>query len=92
VWCVCFYKVHVDSIEIIQRKFIRFALSRLSWLNSVIFPPYIGRCKLLENQPLKSRQINFDFERVAPEKCQYLGIGSIDFSPSTCFEHCIRFY
>ncbi len=41
-------------------KFIRFALSRLPWLNSMILPPYIDRCKLLDIQPLQLRLINFD--------------------------------
>jgi hypothetical protein len=47
-----YYQVHVDRIVMIQRRFIRFELSRLPWPNSMILP-------LLDIQPLQSKQINF---------------------------------
>jgi hypothetical protein len=55
-----YYQVHIDRIEMIQRRFIRFALSRLPWLDSMNLPPYVDRCKLLDIQPLQLRRINFD--------------------------------
>jgi hypothetical protein len=58
--CSPYYKVHEDRIGMIQRKFIKFALSRIPWFSSMILPPYVDRCKLLDIQPLQSRRMNFD--------------------------------
>lgn len=43
-------------IESIQRKFIRFALRTLPWIDPVVLPPYENRCKLLGLDTLAKRR------------------------------------
>jgi hypothetical protein len=39
--------VHVDMVERMQRRFIRYALRGLGWTNTYDLPPYEHRCSLL---------------------------------------------
>jgi hypothetical protein len=40
--------VHIDRIETIQRKFVRFTLGFLGWRTDIALPPYCNRCNLLD--------------------------------------------
>jgi hypothetical protein len=57
----------------------------------MMFPKHLLDPKSIEPMP------KFDIFRksiptgAAPENCQYLGIGSMDFGSSTCFGNVIRF-
>jgi hypothetical protein len=53
-----YYSVHENKIERVQKKFIRFALRRLGWMDERKnkFPPYESRCKLLTLDTLKKRR------------------------------------
>jgi hypothetical protein len=43
-----YYGVHIDRIEAVQRKFVRFVLRFLGWQTGVVFSPYCQRCKLID--------------------------------------------
>jgi hypothetical protein len=47
VW-LPFYDVHVDRIECVQRKFVRYALQELGWMDMNDIHPYEDRCVLIE--------------------------------------------
>lgn len=55
-----YYKVHIDRIESIQKKFLRCALSNLPWSNPIILPPYKDRLILLDLKSLESRRVAAD--------------------------------
>jgi hypothetical protein len=42
-----FYDVHVNRIERMQRKFVRYALRGLGWTEMHDLPPYVNRCALI---------------------------------------------
>jgi Reverse transcriptase (RNA-dependent DNA polymerase) len=50
------YGVHVNRIERVQRKFIRFALRDLGWTDMHDLPPYENRCALLNIDTLFKRR------------------------------------
>jgi hypothetical protein len=39
-----FYGAHIDRIERVQKKFVRYALRGLRWMDMFDFPPYVDRC------------------------------------------------
>jgi hypothetical protein len=39
-----FYDVHVNKVEHVQRRFIRYSLSGLGWTDAYDSPPYEHRC------------------------------------------------
>jgi hypothetical protein len=45
-----------ERVEAVQRRFVRFALRRLSWNNPFQLPSYESRCKLIELQTLRIRR------------------------------------
>ena len=45
--CQVSYELRIRRIETIQRKFIRFALRGLGWVDSIHLPPYNDRLKLI---------------------------------------------
>lgn len=55
-----YYQIHINRLESVQRKFIRFALKGLPWSDPYNLPPYEHRIKLLQIQPLSQRRINND--------------------------------
>jgi hypothetical protein len=42
-----FYGAHIDRIERVQRKFVRYALRGLGWTNMCDLPPYVDRYALI---------------------------------------------
>lgn len=55
VWSPC-YNTHSLRIEAVQRRFLRFALRGLPWLDSFHLPPYADRLQLINLQPLDKRR------------------------------------
>jgi hypothetical protein len=51
-----FYDVHVDKVERVQRRFIRYALRGLGWTDVYDLPPYEHRCGLLRLDTLVKRR------------------------------------
>lgn len=51
-----YYKVHIDRIEAVQRRFLRFALRGLPWINHLILPPYTARLRLISLNTLEDRR------------------------------------
>lgn len=50
------YSIHVDRIESVQRKYVRFALSHLNWNDPNHLPPYCNRLLLLNMTSLEKRR------------------------------------
>jgi hypothetical protein len=46
VWNL-YYGVHLERIEAIQKKFLKFALRMLGWNRDIELPPYCQRCRLI---------------------------------------------
>jgi hypothetical protein len=55
VWST-FYDVHVDRIERVQRRFIRYTLRGLDWTDTYDLPPYEHRCALFRLDTLVKRR------------------------------------
>lgn len=51
-----YYETHSLRIEAVQRRFIRFALRGLDWVDSYNLPPYVDRLKLINLQSLEKRR------------------------------------
>lgn len=51
-----YHSVHILRIERVQRKFVRYALRRLSWINPRELPPYEERCRLIRLPSLADRR------------------------------------
>lgn len=51
-----YYATHVDCIESVQRKFLRFALRSLPWEDPLLLPPYRSRLSLLGLLSLRDRR------------------------------------
>jgi hypothetical protein len=51
-----FYDVHVDKVERVQRRFLRYALRNLGWTDIYDLPPYEHRCALLRLDTLVKRR------------------------------------
>jgi Reverse transcriptase (RNA-dependent DNA polymerase)/Endonuclease-reverse transcriptase len=43
-----YYRNHLDRIERVQRRFMRFALRNLRWNRDLPLPPYCNRCRLID--------------------------------------------
>jgi hypothetical protein len=56
--CVPFYGAHIDRIERVQRKFVRYALRGLRWTDMCNLPPYGDRCALIRLETLAERRAN----------------------------------
>lgn len=53
------YDTHIQSIESVQKHFIKLALRSLSWnRDTFVLPPYENRCKLINLQTLAIRRDN----------------------------------
>lgn len=52
-----YHAVHIERIERVQKRFLRFALRGLPWNDPVNLPPYENRCALIGLQPLASRRV-----------------------------------
>lgn len=50
------HNVHIQRIEAVQRRFLRFALRGLGWLDIYNLPPYEDRLKLINLQSLSKRR------------------------------------
>lgn len=57
VWAP-FYSVHINRLESVQRRFLRFALYHLPWSDPIRLPPYADRLKLLNLETLEERRCN----------------------------------
>lgn len=51
-----FYQNHIDRIEAVQKRFVRFTLSNLPWHNPLILPPYESRLNLVNLDSLYRRR------------------------------------
>lgn len=51
-------RTHVHRLEAVQKRFLRFSLRGLPWINPFILPPYEDRLKLLSLQSLEQRRTN----------------------------------
>jgi hypothetical protein len=54
--------VRVDKVERVQRRFIRYALRSLGWMDIYDLPPYEHRCALLRFDTLVERRIMIIFD------------------------------
>lgn len=50
------YKIRSDKIERIQKRFLRFALRKLQWIDPLVLPPYSSRLLLLGMSSLHNRR------------------------------------
>lgn len=57
VWCP-YHTTWIKRIEKVQKKFVKYALRNLPWLDPVNLPPYEDRCRLLELNTLEQRRFN----------------------------------
>jgi hypothetical protein len=53
-----FYGAHIDRIERVQRKFVRYALRGLGWKDMWDLHPYVDRCALIRLETLTERRAN----------------------------------
>jgi uncharacterized protein with von Willebrand factor type A (vWA) domain len=53
-----FYGTHIDRIERVQKKFVRYALRGLGWTDMFDLPPYVNRCALIRLEILAERRAN----------------------------------
>jgi hypothetical protein len=49
---------HIDRIECVQKKFIKYALRGLGWTDMFDLPPYVDRCALIRLETLAERRVN----------------------------------
>ena len=52
-----YYAVHINRIEAVQKRFLRFSLRGLPWSNPSCLPPYPSRLLLIGLQPLVRRRL-----------------------------------
>jgi hypothetical protein len=53
-----FYGAHIDRIERVQRKFVRYELRGLGWTDMCDLLPYVDRCALIRLKTLTERHAN----------------------------------
>jgi hypothetical protein len=53
-----FYGAHIDRIDRVQRKFVRYALRGLGWTDMCDLPTYVDRCTLIRLKTLAERSAN----------------------------------
>lgn len=51
-----YHAIQANRIELVQKKFLRFALRRLPWNDPLRLPPYEQRCQLISLETLASRR------------------------------------
>lgn len=51
-----YHQIHIKRIEAIQRRFLRFALRGLPWVDNFNLPPYQDRLRLINLQSLEKRR------------------------------------
>lgn len=51
-----YYKCHSDRIESIQKRFLRYCLKNLNWIDPVTLPPYRDRLRLIDLPLLTERR------------------------------------
>lgn len=51
-----YQQVHIQRVEAVQRRFVRFALRGLPWVDAYNLPPYVDRLKLIDLQSLQRRR------------------------------------
>ncbi|XP_055644162.1 uncharacterized protein LOC129780183 [Toxorhynchites rutilus septentrionalis] len=56
VWAP-YHAVHIQRIERVQKRFVRYALRGLPWNDPTNLPPYEQRCALIGMQTLESRRL-----------------------------------
>jgi hypothetical protein len=54
------YGAHIDRIERVQRKFVRYALRGLGWTDMCDLPPYVDRCALIRLETLNGAVRSFN--------------------------------
>jgi hypothetical protein len=68
-----FYDVHVNRIDRVQRKFVRYALRGLEWTDMYDLPPYVYRCAFTRLDTLIIRRsdpcVMFVFEVLSGRVC-----------------------
>jgi hypothetical protein len=52
-----FYGAHINRIERVQRKFVRYAMRGLGWMDMCDLPPYVDRCALIRLETLAERRV-----------------------------------
>jgi hypothetical protein len=53
-----FYGAHIDRIQRVQRKFVRYALRGLGWTDMCDLPPYVDRSAFIRLETLAERRAN----------------------------------
>jgi hypothetical protein len=53
-----FYGAQIDRIERVQRKFVKYALRGLGWINMCDLPAYVDSCALMRLETLAERRAN----------------------------------
>jgi hypothetical protein len=46
-----FYGAHIDRLELVQKKLVRYALRGLGWTDMFDLLPYVDRCALIRLEP-----------------------------------------
>jgi hypothetical protein len=57
-----FDAVHINRIERIQEKFVKYALRWLGWDSSSVLPPYFSRCSLLNLGTWRFARVMYVFD------------------------------
>jgi hypothetical protein len=53
-----FYGALIDRIELLQKKFVRYAWCSLGWSDMFDLPPYVDRCAFIRLETLAKRRAN----------------------------------
>lgn len=82
------YKIHIESIESVQKQFLLFCLRGLPW-NPLNLPSYIGRLALIKLPTLKSRRtmlnVSFLVNLINGDICSDFLISNVTFNvPVRC--------
>ena len=56
IWSL-YYAVHINRIKAVQKRFLRFTLRGLPWLDPTTLPPYSSRLQLIGLHPLVRRRL-----------------------------------
>lgn len=54
------YNIHIERVEKVQKRFVRFVLNYLNWSDPRVLPPYSSRLKLINLESLEERRKNAD--------------------------------
>jgi hypothetical protein len=53
-----FHDAHIDRIDRVQKKFVRYALFGLGWTDMFDLPPYVDRCAVIHLETLAEKRLN----------------------------------